>query len=188
MSLLGSFGIVKPLIALLKRMFSADAGQHATGSPHAQQASHSGRDIYQAGGDINVGQQVPPTPTLPWIKRPGGPVFRMSPGVNSGQLLCEFRIDATAAPGDIHARWVGAGIQMDWVTPMHDPGKYQMKGMAMSPTPPHDEVRFEVKFWLDDGEHGGRWIWPLEQQPKGHWRLEVGKGSGAGQPKCQDTW
>lgn len=81
-----------------------------------------------------------------------------------------------------------AGIQMDWATPMPEnaPGKYQIKGVAMNPTPPSDEVSFEVKFFLEDGEHWGRWNWPLERHPKG-WRLEAAKGSGPNQPRIEDT-
>lgn len=112
---------------------------------------------------------------LPWLKRPGGPKFRLSPGVHDGQLLCTFYIRGASEPGDVKARWTGAGTNVDWRDPMpqnvpagRSEWGYQMKPVEMTPQPPADMVTFEVKFWLDDGEHGARWLWPLEQHEKGH--------------------
>lgn len=155
----------------------------------------AGRDAYQAGRDINV-QQVPEHPSIPWISRAGGPQFRMSPGIDHGKLLCQFRIsNASPAPGGLEARWLGAGTDMDWTAPM--PGNvpagasyqtYQMKPTEMAPKPPADEVTFEVRFNLEDGLHSGRWIWPLRQhESKGHWILDSHLGSGVVQPHAEDA-
>lgn len=181
------------IVGLFNKSRTSDestAGQHLSESPKAQQASGAGRDIYQAGGDLIVTQQAAPAPKLGWNVRPGGPTFRMSPGISAGQLLCEFLIQGTPLPGGVKARWVGAGTSEIWKTPMAEnkPGKYQMKGESMSPEPSFDEVTFEVKFFLEDGEHGGRWHWPLEQHPKGHWSIEAQKGSHIFQPRPEDTW
>jgi hypothetical protein len=145
-------------------------------------------------GSFNSGRQTDIS-TILWVKRPGGPRFRLSPGVHRGKLLCTFQIDGTPAPGGVEAKWVGAGIDMDWATPMHEnvPSgasyqKYQMKSVSMNPAPPQDEVAFEVRFYLEDGLHGGKWLWPLKQHPKGHWDLIANEGSGVFQPRLEDTW
>ena len=94
-------------------------------------------------------------------------------------------------PADMQARWVGTGIDMDFVTPMRQNtlNQYQMKGVQMEPEGTEDAVIFEVRFWLEDGEeHGGRWKWPVRKHPKGHWELHAELGSGVYQPKLEDTW
>ena len=192
----GGVLILVGLILMARGGRSADRGGERVeqnASPNAQQASGVGGDVYQAGRDITVrpggGAQ------LPWLKRPGGPKFRLSPGVHDGKVLCTFHIRGASEPGEVRARWTGAGTDMDWRSPMPQnvpPGRtewgYQMKPVAMSPTPPADIVTFEVQFWLEDGEHGGRWHWPLEQHEKGHWLMEAQKGSGVQQPPEEDTW
>ena len=154
----------------------------------------AGRDVYQAGRDISV--QPESKPSIPWVGRAGGPRFTMSPGIDKGRLLCQFRIsDASPAPGGIEARWLGAGTDMDWTAPMSEnvPAgasyqKYQMKATEMAPTPPADEVVLEVRFNLEDGPHQGRWVWPLrEHEAKGHWILDSHLGSRVGQPRAQDA-
>jgi hypothetical protein len=72
----------------------------------------------------------------------------------------------------------------------NSPDRYQMKAVQMSPVPPQDEVIFEVRFYLDDGVHGGKWIWPIKQQAKGHWEGEWGRGKGSGlqQPRLEDAY
>lgn len=135
-------------------------------------------------------------PATPWPVRAGGPQFRMSPGLDQSRLLCDFQIsNSSPAPGGLEARWVGAGTNMDWTKPMPVPvssgkaqAKYRMKPVAMAPKPPADEVAFEVRFYLDDGQHGGRWTWPVRQHEKGHWRIEAHLGSGLYQPNTDDTW
>ncbi len=84
---------------------------------------------------------------------------------------------------------------MDWTAPM--PGNvpagasyqtYQMKATEMAPTPPADEVAFEVRFNLEDGPHYARWVWPLHQhESKGHWILDSHLGSGVQQPRAEDA-
>jgi hypothetical protein len=114
----------------------------------------------------------------------------MSPGIYEGKFLCEFQITAERLPGGVEARWIGAGTDTEWKEPMREniKGKYQMKSASMNPTPPKDEVTFEVRFYLEDGLHGGRWIWPLQQTEKGHWRIEPQLGSHVFQPRLEDTW
>lgn len=155
----------------------------------------AGRDAYQAGRDINV-QPPPEHPSIPWISRAGGPQFRMSPTVDHGKLLCQFRIsNASPAPGGVEARWLGAGTDMDSTAPMlgNVPAgasyqTYQMKPTEMAPKPPDDQVTFEVRFNLEDGPHYGRWIWPLRQhESKGHWILDSHLGSGVLQPRREDA-
>ena len=132
----------------------------------------------------------PVQPAIPWRNRPGGPQLRLSPGINAGKLLCAFQITAERQPGGVEVRWVGAGTSSDWTEPMHEnaAGRYQMKPAEMNPAAPNDSVAFEVRFYLDDGLHGGRWLWPLEQHEKGHWLMEAQKGSGVFQPSLEDTW
>lgn len=131
-------------------------------------------------------------PRPAWYLRPGAPQFRMSPGIDPQQntLLNTFDVEATIPPAELEAKWSGAGITMEWVKPMRQnkPGQYQMKSVRMQPAPPRDQVTFEVQFYLEDGEHGGRWRWPIQQHPKGHWQLEAHLGSGVWQPKPDDTW
>jgi hypothetical protein len=181
---------------LLRRDSPTNRGQFQTNSPNARQAN-AGHDVYQAGGDIIISQQEPTRPSIPWPNRPGAPQFEMSPGISSGKLLCEFRISlASPAPGRIEARWIGVGTDMNWTRPMlqNVPNganyqKYQMKPVVMKPTPPNDEVIFEVHFYLDDGQHGGRWIWPIHQfDSKGLWILKPDEGSQLHQPQLKDTW
>ena len=136
-------------------------------------------------------------PFIPWPTRAGAPQFRMHPGIDKGKLLCEFVIsNASPAPGGLEVRWLGAGTNMDWTTPM--PGnvprgvssqKYQMKSTEMTPAPPADDVTLEVRFNLEDGLHGGRWTWPIHQhETKGHWILDSHLGSGVHQPLAEDAW
>ena len=184
---------------VFKRLWRAGAsGPTATADRAAQAMAgvQAGRDVYQAGGNINVGT-IPqsPQPAIPWINRPGGPQFRLSPGTHQGRLLCSFRVDADPMPGGIEARWVGAGTDTLWTEPMCDnvpPGatyrKYQMKPAEMSPSAPTDEVTFEVRFYLEDGQHCGKWTWPLHQHEKGHRILDAHEGSGVSQPRLEDTW
>ena len=155
-----------------KRSTTEGPGQSQKDSAHAQQASHAGGDIIQAGRDVVLSQEN--KPEIPWRNRPGGPMFRMNPGIDKGRLLCSFHITAEKIPGGVEARWVGAGTDMGWVEPMPEnvSGKYQMKPVPMNPTSPTDEVKFEVQFYLEDGLHGGQWIWPLQQHEKGHWLIE----------------
>ena len=166
------------------------------GGKVSQSASGAGRDIYQAGGDIRIEQPTkPPQQALPWTERAGGPCFRLFPGIYKNELLCEFRVEGSPPPGGIEARWSGAGTSHDWTMPMPEnvPSgaayrKYQLKAVPMSPMPPRDSVTFEVRFNLEDGLHGGRWIWPIIQHPKGHWVLLAHEGSGVFQPREEDTW
>ena len=136
-------------------------------------------------------------PALPWTRLAGGPVFKLSPGVDSqGGLLCTFQIEGDPSPGGVEARWTGAGVSMDWVRPMNEnvpPGsrfrEYQMKPVQANPASQSDTVSFEVRFYLSDNlQHVGRWSWPLAQHPRGAWILEPGKGSGGSQPKDEDAW
>jgi hypothetical protein len=139
-----------------------------------------------------AGKAQPPS----WLERAGGPHFSMSPGIDQGRLICQFRIsNASLAPGGVRARWVGAGTTMESIAPMLEntpPGatyqKYQMKPIQMMPTAPTDEVTFEVQFNLEDGSHGGRWTWPLRQHEKGHWILDGHLGSRTNQPSTEDAW
>ena len=187
------------LINLFKRpQETGPSGPTATADHGAQAMAgiQAGHDVYQAGGDINVGTiPQPHQPAIPWINRPGGPQFRLSPGTHQGRLLCSFRVDADPMPGGIEARWVGAGTDTLWTEPMCDnvpPGatyrKYQMKPAEMSPSAPTDEVTFEVRFYLEDGQHCGKWTWPLHQHEKGHRILDAHEGSGVSQPRLEDTW
>lgn len=166
---------------------SQEDSQHA----HQQSASGAGRDILQAGRDIVLGQQTAPQVLQPWLRRPGAPRFRMHPGINPPrQLLNRFEMQADVTPADMQARWVGPGINMDFVAPMlqNTPNQYRMKGVQMEPEGTEDTVTFEVRFWLEDGEHGGRWKWPVLKHPKGHWEFHTELGSGVNQPKPEDTW
>lgn len=154
----------------------------------------------QVAGDVDTLVQgdyigAPVQSTIPWRNRPGGPQFRLSPIINAGRLLCSFQVDAGIPPGGVEARWVGGGTDHEWTEPMVEPvhaganfRKYQLKSVEMNPTPPQDEVVFEVRFNLDDRERGGRWVWPIEQHEKSHWNLEAQKGSGVFQPRLEDTW
>jgi len=136
---------------------------------------------------------APESPALlPWTERAGGPQFRLSPSVHQGRLVCDLRIDnASPVPGNVEARWSGAGTGVDWVKPMLDNvprgvtyQKFQMKPVPMAPRAPSDQVVFEVRFNLEDGPHGGRWTWPIRQhEAKGHWILDSHLGSGVHQPK-----
>lgn len=143
-------------------------------------------DVITAGGDVVVHKTPPAPPVIPWPKRPGGPVFMMSPGIDNGcgHLLSQFQIRAQTMPGGVEARWVGGGTNSDWQAPMPEnrPGHFQMKGVAMNPKRPVDEVSFEVRFYLDDGLHGGRWTWRLHQHEKGYWEMPRG-AEDVGQPK-----
>lgn len=116
----------------------------------------------------------------------------MSPGIDPqlNAMLNNFSVEAPVQPAQIEARWSGVGIDMDWVTPMpqNQVGKYQMKPVRMNLTAPEDTVAFEVRFYLDDGQHGGKWQWPMKQHPKGHWVLEAHLGSHVHQPKPEDVW
>jgi hypothetical protein len=168
-------------------------GQSQQDSPHSYQQSTSGagRDIHQAGRDIVLGQQTAPQVLQPWLRRPGAPRFRMHPGINPPrQLLNRFDMQADVTPANMQARWVGCGINMDFVTPMPQttPNQYQMKGVQMEPEGTEDIVTFEVRFWLEDGEHGGRWKWPVLKHSKGHLEIHTELGSGVNQPKLEDIW
>ncbi len=129
-------------------------------------------------------------PVIAWPNRAGAPQFRMNPGVHEGRLLCGIRIsDASPAPGGVEARWLGAGTNMDWIAPIRGADQeYEMKPADMTPTPPADEVTLEVRFNLEDGPHGGRWTWPMQQHEKGHWILNSHLGSGVHQPSLDDAW
>ncbi len=60
--------------------------------------------------------------------------------------------------------------------------KYQMKGVAMSPSESSHEVIFDVRFNGEDGPSGGTWVWPVKDNGKGAWILIPLDGSGVGQP------
>ncbi len=139
---------------------------------------------------------TPAPPGIGWPKRAGAPRFRMSPGIDNGRLICDFKIsDASPAPGGVEVRWQGAGTQMDWTEPGRgnvrsgdSSLKFQPKPTDMAPTPPADEVTLEVRFNLEDGPHGGRWTWPMRQHEKGHWILDSHLGSSVHQPRPEDAW
>ena len=140
-----------------------------------------------------VRPKAPSAPQVlqPWLRRPGAPRFHMHPGINlPRQLLNRFEMQADVTPADMQARWVGPGINMDFVAPMRQntPNQYRMKGVQMEPEGTEDTVTFEVRFWLEDGEHGGRWKWPVLKHSKGHWEFHTELGSGVNQPKPEDTW
>lgn len=169
----------------------------ASGLPQDISESPAGRDIYQAGRDIIVNAPPEASPQdIPWTNRPDGPQFKLSPGIHNGRLLCEFRIsNASPVPGGVEARWVGPGINQSWTKPMPQNvprgsfiQSYQMKAVSMNPTPPKDEATFEIQFYLNDGLHGGRWVWPMHQHEKGHWILDSHEGSRVFQPNLEDIW
>ena len=157
-------------------------------------------------GDVTIKDSFnvsePKKALLPWYQRAGGPVFRLGPNIDNstsggGRLICGITIsDASPTPGGVETRWIGAGTEMDWKSPMRDntpPAathlKFSMKPVEMNPTPPNDEVALEIRFNLEDGQHGGRWTWPLRQHPdKGHWVLDSHLGSNVRQPLPEDTW
>jgi hypothetical protein len=190
--------LLAQVINFIRKLFRRDSpsneSQSQGGNSNAQQASHRGKgDIYQV---INQAQG-PPQFKIPWPNRPGAPQFRLDPGIEAGRLLCEFRISgASPVPGGVEARWVGAGTNMNWTRPMPQNvpvganyQSYQLKAVEMKPTPPDDKVVFEVRFNLDDGQHGGRWVWPMHQDAsKGHWILDADKGSYIHQPRLEDAW
>lgn len=186
-------GIISLIRSLLRPDSSLKQSQSQVGSSNAQQAAHTGRgDIHQV-----IMQSQLPQSTIPWPVRPGGPQFRMNPGIHAGQLLCQFQVSAASpAPGGVEARWVGAGTSTNWTTPMPQNVprggnhlSYQMEAVNMEPSPPNDEVAFEVRFNLEDGQHCGKWVWPLHQhESNGHWILDSEKGSGVFQPRTGDTW
>jgi hypothetical protein len=64
----------------------------------------------------------------------------------------------------------------------------QLKPTAISPAAPADKVSFEVRFNWGDGQHGGRWTWPLRQHAKGHWIIDSHLGSQVHQPAADDAW
>lgn len=174
-------------------------GQQMTESPSGQQAANVTGSVHQAQRDIIINEAPAKEPLPHWLDRPGGPQFdRLNPGregADNPRLLCEFEIDADPQPSRVEARWVGAGTESTWVEPMREASRrgptyrrFQMKAVGMKPTPPADEVTFQVRFTLEDGEHGGRWTWPLEQHQKGHWDLRADLGSGVRQPNREDTW
>ena len=171
-------------------------------------ASTSVESVGQSGGitakevTVNIGPSDEAagkrdTPVIAWPKRAGAPRFRMSPGIDNGRLICDFKIsDASPAPGGVEARWQGAGTQMEWTEPMSgnvlhgsSEQRYQMKATQMMPSPPADEATFEVRFNLEDGPHGGRWTWPMHlHESKDHWILDSHLGSGVHQPSLEDAW
>ena len=157
-----------------------------------------GQDVYITPGAIHDAS----TNTPRWYKRAGGPSFRLSPGIDNsrgglGRLLCSIRIsDASPSPGGVEVRWRGAGTEMDWIQPMRDNApadarqmKFSIKPVTMNPKAPGDHVTLEIRFNLDDGQHGGRWTWPLQQhETKDHWIIDSHEGSGVLQPRPEDTW
>ena len=167
------------------------------GSSQGISKSSAGGDIYQAGRDITVNAKSEDTkPVVPWIHRAGGPLFRLNPGISEGRLLCEFTIsESSPSPSGVEAKWAGVSTDSDWTVPMKQNTprgsfylSYQMKPTKIGETLREDEVTFEVRFNLEDGPHGGKWIWPLHQPEKGHWILDSQKGSGVFQPKIEDIW
>ena len=156
-------------------------------------------DGIQAGGDVTINEAPLEQPLPHWLDRSGGPQFdRLHPGrdgIDSPVLLCEFEIDADPQPNRVEARWVGAGTESIWVSPMREASnkgatyrKFQMKPTRMNPNSSTEEVKFQVRFMLVDGEHGGSWTWPLVKHQKGHWDLQADQGSGVRQPIREDTW
>ena len=49
------------------------------------------------------------------------------------------------------------------------------------------EVVFNVRFWLDDGEHGGYWVWNIRKGHRGQWEFDHSQGSGVRQPPIENT-
>ena len=183
---------ISPFLSFLRRLFTGDRkNSPSTTNVGTGQAGAAGRDAYVAGGDITLATPDP-LKDIPWHRKPGAPRVEPRPGLDRDRLLCDFSIfDSVPPPGDVEARWTGAGTTGEWQTPMRSnvrPGEtrlaFQMKPTEMKPTPPTDEVNFEVRFvWLD-GQHGYRWRWPLHQhETKGHWILDSHLGSGVNQPE-----
>ncbi len=178
---------------LLTRDSDLEPRQSSTGSQSPNIYTHGEHS------PVNVNINAPPPLTMHWLDRPGGPQFRLRPGIENREtpsLLCEIYItDANPMPGGLQARWIHPSIEMDWTTPMRantsmrGARKFQMKPIEVTPTPPEDSVTFEVKFNLEDGEHGGRCTCPGGQHDqKGHWITEQHLGSHIFQPRREDAW
>lgn len=167
-----------------------DVTQSSGGPGSGQEA---GRDAYAAGRDINI--NTPPTqPQIPWIRRAGGPKLRFHPGFDGriSKLSCSFQITAQMQPGEVEYRYRGLGTDTEWRRPMEEnsPGKYQMWDIQLSPNTNRDDnaITLEVRFWLEDGQHGGRWIWPVKARGNGVWDLKQELGSHVFQPRDGDWW
>lgn len=195
------------------RMPDNNPPQHSQfGDNVIHEANIEGTGNVQAAGDIRDSQVISAGDNstinigetsrheLPsWIRRPGCPVFLMSPGTDfpNSRVLCTFYLDTPSQPASVEAKWSGPGINMDWVTPMLenlDRGRPNRTGYQMKPinfnadSSDNVEMRFSVRFWLDDGEHGATWIWPMQLGVRHHWQFNHKKGSGTGQPHLDDTW
>jgi hypothetical protein len=169
--------------------------------PRQSSTGNQSPNVYTQGENspINVNINAPPQFKMHWLDRPGAPQFRLESRIDNRegatQLLCEIYItDANPMPGGLQARWVHPGIEVDWTTPMpantsmRGARKFQMKPVQVIFTPPGDSVTFQVKFNLDDGEHGGSWTWPVRQHEKGHWIMDQHLGSHIFQPGKEDSW
>lgn len=185
-------GYFRGRVAEPKQIHTADHNRTSGQAQSAQELSGSlvigdvvGRDKYVYGSDP---EQLPK-----WTMRPGGPEFQFMFASTSEQIEVSFKVMADEMPANFEVRWIGAGIDTDWITPEPNSLRRAERGRTFHAPPisiskdrEYDVVTFEARFHLNDGQHGGRWRWPLRRHSKGHWDLMPGSGSGVYQP--EEIW
>lgn len=199
-------GIIGSIVTILKAIRGRTGnrvqdkpGQSQENSPDAQQqhATNTEGHVIQA-RDHNTFNLGPPTPSIPahWIYRSGCPQFRLSPSPSQNRIEGELRIfSSVPIPNNIEVKWEGVGTDTDWFKPRStSPGRnfqlaYHM-GCDFEPTGLDEiEVKFSVRFWWDNQQHGATWIWYLVPHSKpGVWEWKNPMGSGTGQPDEKDVW
>lgn len=178
-----------------------EGGLTQENSPNAQQqqALDVHGHVIQAGRDVNIGVPVAPTTPLPWLHRSGCPQFDMRRGIQpvQGKIGGDMRISgADPWPISIEVKWEWVGIDMDWTRPTptgvyrNEQLAFHMGWVTLPSKPDKTEIRFRVRFWWNDEQHGATWIWYLvpHASKQGIWEWDHHIGSATGQPNIGDTW
>lgn len=116
-----------------------------------------------------------------WLD-PGAPTFRVNPGVDAAtaetvKLLMTF---AQTSGDEVTPviEWSGANVEPSRPLMMRQnqpPGarfqKYQLRPVLARPSPPNDQVNFDIRFRWHGATRQYRWAWPLYVREKSIWGM-----------------
>jgi len=177
MSILAALsGVIQIVRSFLPRRSSLDAKGHV-----ANAAVVGGDASITNSFNKTINPASPPAPADYWLG-PGAPVFCVSPGVDRATaethcLLMQFGQTAGDEVTPV-VRWSGANVDSEQPLMMTENPRrgeryqpYQLKPATARPSPPSDEVTFDIEFRWREATRRYRWKWPLYVREKNIWGI-----------------
>ncbi len=135
-----------------------------------------------------VRQPMDPLSAIPWHRKPGAPIFRVSPAMDGQRFSADVELIAGAEPGDVVLSWaVDEGPEVAPQLMPYPSSRWRRTAKPAScdwPGAVKEHVaHLRLRFVTADGEHGWHYWFPLVRHEKGHWILQTEKGTTVFEPE-----